>query len=240
MARCEDIQARLSAFVDGEAGADTAEIRAHVETCAACRGLQADLTRLRDAAGALGPVTPPADVWLRIAGQARLDDARQPAAAASAAASATRQWIGLAAALVLITLGVYAVDRMRVPEAPDGNVSASPSVEGVNQELAAALTHYENAISQLKVLVATDSESLDPEVAATFDRSMAVVDAAIAESRAALETEPGSQPARASLLEALSQKVNVLQATVLLINEMRQGDPAGAAEAAAGSSTKSS
>jgi hypothetical protein len=110
----------------------------------------------------------------------------------------------------------------------------------VNEELRLALDHYENAIGQLKMLVATGDDSLEPEVAATLDRNMAIIDEAILDSRAALSDDPSNQPARASLLEALSQKVNVLQATVLLMNEMRQGDPAGAAEAAARAAGKSS
>jgi hypothetical protein len=104
----------------------------------------------------------------------------------------------------------------------------------VNDELRLALDHYENAIAQLKVLAATGDDALDPDIAATFDRNMAIVDSAIDESRAALDDDPGNQPARASLLEALSQKVNVLQTAVLLMNEMREGDPAGAVNAAGG------
>ncbi len=45
---------------------------------------------------------------------------------------------------------------------------------------------------------------------------------------------PESQPARTSLFEALRNKVNLLQHTVVLMNEMRKGDAGGAAEAAAG------
>lgn len=230
MRSCDEVRARLSAFVDGETAADAAAVREHIETCEACRGVADDLARLRDAARALGPVTPPAAAWSRLAEQVE----RESAAATSTRvpAAAVRQWIGLAAALVLITLGLYAMDRLTTGDAPAGNVIAGPSVEGVNEELNMALDHYENAITQLRQLAVTGSESLDPEVAATFDRNMAIVDSAITESRAALEADPTNQPARASLLEALSQKVNVLQATVLLINEMRQGDAAGAAEAA--------
>ena len=50
------------------------------------------------------------------------------------------------------------------------------------------------------------------------------------ESRAALKSEPGSTTARQSLYEALKQKIQFLQDTIALMNEMRQGDAAGAAE----------
>ena len=52
----------------------------------------------------------------------------------------------------------------------------------------------------------------------------------IAESRSALQSEPQSAPARDSLFEALRKKVNLLQDTIALMNEMRKGNSAGAAE----------
>jgi hypothetical protein len=216
MTTCQTIQAQLSAFVDGTTDAETASaIDSHIAGCEACRGLAEDLVRLRDAARGLGPIAPPASAWTGIA--AGLDDAAP------------------AAALLLITLGLYAVERFSLTgDDSTGNAPARASVEGVNGELRLALDHYENAISQLKVLAATNDDVIDPEIAATFDRNMAIVDAVIAESHEALDADPGNQPARASLLEALSQKVNVLQSAVLLMNEMREGDPAGAVGAAGG------
>jgi len=242
MTRCEDVQARLSELADGALDeAQAASVRAHLAACDACRGVAADLDRLRDAAGSLGPVTPPDHVWLAVAGQMRLDEPR-PEPATPPTSGSLRQWLGLAAALVLITIGLYAVSRLTspTPEPVPGNAGAVASVEALNEELTLALDHYENAISILKLQVATGDDSLDADVAATIDRNIAVIDQAITESRAALSDDPTSQPARASLLEALSQKVNVLQATVLLMNEMRQGDSAGAAEAAGSGGTKSS
>ena len=61
-----------------------------------------------------------------------------------------------------------------------------------------------------------------------------MIDQAIAESRAALAADPQSQPARDSLIDALRRKVGVLQTTVALMNEMRQGNQEGAARVAAG------
>ena len=235
MMTCHDVQAALSAFVDETTGAGTTrDIETHLGTCEACRGLADDLVRVRAAARALGPVAPPARVWTELSARLAAPDPAGSGSAAPAPRSAAWQWLGLAAALVLVTLGLYAVDRFRPAPAPAGNPVANATVEGVNEELRLALDHYENAISQLKVLAATGDDALDPDIAATFDRNMAIVDSAIDESRAALDADPGNQPARASLLEALSQKVNVLQSAVLLMNEMREGDPAGAVNAAGG------
>ena len=56
-----------------------------------------------------------------------------------------------------------------------------------------------------------------------------MIDQAITESRAALKTQPNSEPAQHSLLESFKTKIALLQDTVALINEMRKGNDAGAA-----------
>ena len=61
-------------------------------------------------------------------------------------------------------------------------------------------------------------------------RTLHVIDQAIAESRAALKAEPQSAPARNSLFGALKAKVRLLQDTIALMNQMRKGDAAGAAQ----------
>ncbi len=71
-----------------------------------------------------------------------------------------------------------------------------------------------------------------------LQRNIGVTDQAIAESRAAVRTQPTSEAAQASLFEALQRKVGLLRDTIALINEMRKGDQAGAAKVA-GSLSKS-
>lgn len=244
MTHCDDLDARVGDLIDGGLPPEEeTAVRAHLETCPTCRSLVADFERVRAAAQSLGPVTPPDHVWLQIAGRLKLEAGPIDAATSTEPTTrATAQWLGIAAALLLITLGLYTADRWIGPGSPvpESNVAAGSAVESVNEELRLALDHYENAIGQLKAMAATSDDALDPAVAAVLDQNLAIIDTAIAESRAALMDDPSSQPARASLFEALSQKVNVLQATAVLINEMRLGNAAGAAEAAAGIGRKSS
>jgi anti-sigma factor RsiW len=234
MGECSDIRNQLSAWIDGELdAAGRARVDAHLASCERCRGLARDLTGVRDAARRLGPLTPPDHVWLEVAGQIRLTHPR-PATVAPRLRSrpALVQWLGLAAALILLTLGAYVFTRLvPAPEAP-GNAPREASVETVTEELRLALQHYEKAIAELEALVRDGNQSLDPEVAASLQRNIALLDQVAAESRSALTKEPASVPARESLFEALRRKVSVLQSTVLLMNEMRQGDAAGAARAA--------
>lgn len=253
---CHDVHPLLSDYVDGLVTAEVrAAIAAHCERCVSCRGVVADLGRLRDAARTLGPITPPAHLWMEIAGRMRLQQhtprtttpvtVAHPVSAPKVTRADTWQWLGLAAALLLVTAGVYV---MSLPDAAaptqaanaQGNVSAPPTVETIGDTLLRAQAEYELAIAQLEDMVTTGDPSISPEVVETLQRTVGTIDSAIAESRAALTDNPASQPARTSLFEALGNKVSLLQQTVVLMNEMRQGDATGAAEAAAGVKTKTS
>jgi len=240
--KCQDVQFRLSELADGALPpADRAEINAHLEECADCRGVLNDLQHVRRAATALGPIAPPDHVWLQVAGQTRFErpGAMRPPAARRAALA---QWIGLAAALVVITIGAHYFLRT-VPTSETsggaGNPRGTPSVQRIADELTLAMQHYDNAITELEALAKSNSDVLDTQMAETLRQNIQTVNAAIDESRAAFVQNPGSQAAQESLFEALRRKVVVLQATVNLMNEMRKGNQTGAVEAAAVFSKKS-
>jgi hypothetical protein len=230
MSTCLTIQPLLSDYVDDRSHATLVE--PHLSTCAACRNTVRDFERLRDAAQSLGPMMPPAMVWSNIA--ATLPAARRQARA---------QWMGLAAALALVTTGAYFFARTTAPAVPAqtsaeiaGNATGQPSVETVEQELAAAAKHYEAAIAQLEAVAAHDNGDLPADTAAKLQVSLTQIDKYIAESRAALATEPQSEPARDSLFDALRRKVDVLQNTVALMSATQRGDQKAAAKLMGGKS----
>ena len=102
-------------------------------------------------------------------------------------------------------------------------------------EFRLAEQHYQNAIAKLEEAAKSDQSTIDPQTAAMLQKNLQVIDQAIAESRAALKTEPQSAPARDSLFEALKRKVSLLQDTIALMNEMRKGNAAGVAQIVDGS-----
>jgi hypothetical protein len=245
MTICDDIQPRIGELVDGTLDAgDREAVEAHVRACDRCAGMVRDFDRLRQAARSLGPIDPPAHVWLEIAGQLRQATPPAPAALSpSGRGSPVWQWAGLAAALVVITTGAYVFLRLErsTPAKPPTTAatSATGSVQVFADELTEAMTHYEKAIAELEVITKANNGSLDPALAATLQKNLLVIDDAITESRTALIRDPTSLPASDSLLEALQRKVSVLQETVALMNEIRKGDQAGAAHVAAGFPKKS-
>jgi anti-sigma factor RsiW len=241
---CDELEPRLSALVDGSLPVDEQDaIRAHMQGCARCRGLVQDFDRVRRAATSLGPKTPPDHVWTELAERVRfLDSGTVRVAGPGRSRRAIAQWIGLAAALVIVTIGAYLVTR-ETPGPPAGvaagNGAAAGTVEAVAEELNLAMTHYERAIAELEALARTDTNALNDAVKTELAQNIQTIDRAISESRGAILKDPGSAPARESLFEALRRKVGVLQATVTLMNEMRKGNQTGAAEAAAAFGKKS-
>ncbi len=247
MSTCTQLRPQLSDYLDRHLDdAGTIDMRAHLASCDECRGLADDLVRLRGAAQILGPVTPPAHIWLEIAGRLRQEGGAPLTLAVTPtppvvgrSRADTWQWLGLAAALLLTTLAVYSLAR---PEASApavvadaaGNAAEIPTVETVEETMRRAEAEYEKAIAQLEQVVKSGDASVSAASVSTLQRSLTTIDSAIAESRAALTSSPDSQPARTSLFEALRNKVTLLQHTVVLMNEMRKGDATGAAQAAAG------
>jgi hypothetical protein len=132
--------------------------------------------------------------------------------------------------------------------APAGsNAADDDTVQGVETEFRLAEQHYQNAIAKLEQAArldeaaaagqnSGDQATIDPQTAAMLQKNLHVIDTAIAESRAALRAEPQSAPARDSLFDALKRKVALLQDTIALMNEMRKGNAAGAAQIVQGAS----
>jgi anti-sigma factor RsiW len=232
---CSDYSDAIAESLDGVL--DPARQRAlerHVEGCAACRALLADLRSIQAAAFTLDRHEPRPHVLTALG-------ARHAAEAAPAARGrvlvwprSRAAWAGWAAAAALViatTIGVYPLlgpadlheGDQTAQGAPAGDVVAS-----VQAELEAAEQHYDKAIQGLEQIARSESSALDPQVAAVLQKNLQVIDQAIGESRAALTAQPASADAQDSLFGAMRSKVALLQQTVELINEMRKGNQAEA------------
>ena len=136
-----------------------------------------------------------------------------------------------------IAAGLWRVGTLLEPAAVPRSAIQS-SAAGGNDLESDTEAGYTMAIARLEQAATADSDALDPETAGALNAGLTVIDQAILESRTALQSEPENESAQDSLFEALRRKVVVLQATVTLMNEMRKGNQAGAAEAAAAASKK--
>jgi hypothetical protein len=233
---CERHYGSIQELADGTLGSiRRAELELHLEGCNACRALLADLQRIRETAGSLDRLVPPEHVWLQVAGRLR-QEGRVTEAPPAASRGRHAALLAIAAALVLAVAGSLYVLFPRAGGTPtpgtqvSGNASGPDTVQAIGMELQLAEQHYQKAITGLEQAATAEDGALDPETAAMLKKHLELIDQAIAESRAAVRAEPQSAAALDSLFDALKQKVALLQNTIALMNEMRKGNAAGAAQ----------
>ena len=241
----------IQELIDGTIGAiRRAELERHLDECAECRSFLADMEALRQTAGALDQLEPPDGVWLQIAGRLR-QEGRVQLPPAPSGRSPRYAMLAIAATLVLAVGGSIvallthyrsstppaATATTATPATPAANANADVGLESVEAEFRLAEQHYQNAIAKLEQAArldqaasGTSGNTLDPQTAAMLQKNLQVIDQAIAESRDAVRSEPLSAAARDSLFDALKRKVALLQDTIALMNEMRKGNSAGAAQ----------
>jgi hypothetical protein len=233
----------INDYVDDALGpTERSEIERHLAACAECRRLVDDLRDVGRRAGALDAIPPPARAWKRI--ERALEAERASRSGRSVQATRYRTWAWLAAAAMLVLGTIVGLRYLGAPARPSGAPAAANAggaagdtrelPQSVQSNLMQAEQHYRQAIAGLEQIKNAEKGALPPQTAASLEKSFAVVDQAINESREALKAQPNSEPAQESLLESFRTKIALLQDTVALINEMRKGNDAGAAQIVSG------
>lgn len=233
----------INDYVDGAlppGERDTVE--RHVAGCAQCRQLVDDLREIRRQTAALRPMEPPSRVWTGI--ERSLQQKKGPYPFFSGKRGTAPYWLAVAAMFVIATAaGVRFMISPRPAPVVAGRTAASTDsadmAKSVEDDLLQAEQHYQRAIAGLEQIANADKGALDPHTAATLQKNLSVIDSAISESRAALKAQPTSEPAQASLLDSFRTKIALLEDTIALINEMRKGNDAGAAQIVSGLKQKS-
>ena len=218
---CEQFAGQIGDAVDGTLTAEEqAQIEEHCRTCDACGSLLGDLRQIRAAAASLDRPTPSPEVWHAIYTSVQRRERPGFAALWRNQPNPSHAWVryGMVAAALTLTLAAAAWFDLRSREGSQPDASAADLTRTALSELHLAEQHYDKAIRSLEQLAVNKDANLDPAVAAAIAQSLQSIDRAISDSRAALEAEPDSLVAQASLLEALRAKVALLQETVSLMN----------------------
>lgn len=218
--------------------ADASAFDAHLPGCAACTAALADLRAIQATARLLERRVPPAGTWERIAAAVEAEGAPP---VRDSPVSRTWNWQPLAAAAAVVLMlsgggwlvlsrqaGTPATGSAGVAATP-GNATESDVVQSVEMQMQLAEEEYARTIQGLEAIATVEVSTLDPETADVVQANLTLIDEAIGESQAVLEEEPTNAVAQESLFGALQSKVSLLQDTIALINEMRKGDPEGAA-----------
>ena len=235
---CRSYSEAIAEFVDGNLDpAKQRDLQRHVEGCPGCRALIADLKSIQAAAFTLERVELPPHILPSL--RARLAEEPLPASRGRLIAfpqsrAAMGAWLSAAAALLVVTTaGIWSLTQPADRHRDDASAQVAPAdpgdvVASVQAELEAAEQHYDKAIQGLEQIARSESSALDPQVAGVLQKNLQVIDQAIGESRAALQSQPSSADAQESLFGAMRSKLALLQQTVELINEMRKGNQAEA------------
>jgi hypothetical protein len=145
-------------------------------------------------------------------------------------------WLAAAAAVILVVASAVMLRPRFAGEPVSQTVSApstatdTASIQSVQSQVDAAQQQFEKAIAELEKVAKANQQQLDPETSATIDKNLGIIDQAIAENRAAVNAEPASVAARETLFQTLRTKVSLLQDTIAVINAMRKGNNAAAAQ----------
>lgn len=239
---CEKLESLFPLYLEGEA--DAAERRAverHAAGCARCATLLRDVDAIVREAGELPVLTPSRDLWPEI--ESRIQPNVLPLSAARSEKEArvrqsstrwtTARLAAAAAALVVSTAGVTYVATTHADSAhttvaagpatasgvPDSQgTNASPLPRGTVRNASALSSEqlYDQEIAHLQTIVHERRSLLDTTTIAVIQRNLAIIDSAIAQSRAALAADPNSRFLNEQLNSVLGQKVELLRTAALL------------------------
>ena len=191
---------------------DRAEVERHLGRCQPCRDVFAQLRGLLDRASSLAAaIEPPGEAWHAIHSRV----ARPAPGASGSRRWSAGSWIMRAAAAIVLVAGSSTVTvlalRSREPSRA-GAAAAPPTVAvATPAALRAVDDSYAGALDELTTTLRSQRASLAPTTVATLERTLRIIDEAIAEARTALAADP----ANAALLDVLSgnyeQKVQLLR-----------------------------
>ena len=157
---------------------------------------------LRDrVAGLRRSIEPPRDLWPDIRGRIAPSPWRRRAYAIAAALALV---IGSSAVTMLL---MRSGERVPAPQVAD--IPAPRFLEA----------EYVSQTESLSELLERQRDQLAPETIATLERNLAIIDAAIADSRAALAADPSNPELETLLRAGYEQKVALLERAARLVRE---------------------
>lgn len=215
---------RLSEYLDGGLdAADRAAVEGHLDSCAECAGIVAELRAVVAEARSLPEAPPARDLWPDIRG--RLTPRRSPGSVSAGKRKAGSSMIGLwAGRRVMVTVPQLAAAGLAVAVLSAGGVWAALGGEGATSGRATALADapttgpavallaaYEPAMSELETEYEQRRGELDPETIQVVERNLAIIDSAIREASHALAADPASGFLHTRLTDAMRMRMSLLR-----------------------------
>jgi len=198
---CDEVLTRLDVWVDeGLPPAEQAAVEAHLAGCERCRAEAAALRALLAEARALPrAILPGRDLWGGIAPRLA---ASGPQSGGPAEIPVRQRLLAsrpllLAAAIGGVLLGIA--------------IASLWQRQGQRREFTMEQARYADASTALARALATDPTTLNPETRAVVERTLSILDQAIAEAEAALDSDPRNGALEQMLLARYEQRLGLLR-----------------------------
>ncbi len=185
--------------------------------------LEAELRAIARAAAELPELTPSRDLWSGIAARIEAPVVALPTGITHGAPrrAATVPWrrLAIAASLLVVTTAGITYTIMRRTTAAEiaannDSLSVVAPMRGAPVEPVSTLSAeqtFDREIAALRAIVDERRKELDPATAAVLDKNLKVIDAAIAESKAALAKDPASAFLMDMLTHAYDSKLQLMR-----------------------------
>ena len=208
---------RLSEYLDGELDSvERGALEAHLATCAHCYATLGELRQVVARAKALSDTPPTSDLWTGIAREIRREHApaRGDRLVRRRFSLTVGQLLAASVALMLLSGGVVwtalkptAITQTRTPR-------PGTPITPVNWTSQADL-----AVAELQEAVTRNESRLDTATVRVVRQNLAVIDRAIAEARAALQSDPGNTYLNLHLANTMRRKMELLRRINALVPE---------------------
>ncbi len=201
----------LSAYLDGELDPVTRRrLESHLAGCPACAAVRDDLARIVAVAPSYHGAPPPTDLWPGI--EAAIDRDRMielPRRRVPGPRFGLRGLI--AAGIATMAIGGGALwYRWSGPAQP---VAVATAPVGPSRAVPVGLENagYDAAVAELEQILASKRGALDTATVRVLEESLALIDRAIAEARAAIQRDTANAYLNEQIAGNLRKKLNVLR-----------------------------
>jgi anti-sigma factor RsiW len=221
---------RLSDYLDGELPeGERVALQAHLQTCAECSAVLADLRAVVARARTLEGLPPDQDLWRGIAQRIGATAGPGDPIDLESRRRLPRRWSFsvpqlAAAAIALMTLSGGAVWLLRSPGHSGVPAPVATAPVGTTPVLIAAANtqrnagkSYAQAVADLQRVLASGRGQLDTTTIRIIEQNLAAIDRAIAQAQSALDADPANLYLNTHLNETMRRKLELLRQAAALV-----------------------
>ena len=222
---------RLSDYIDGELHPrEHAQVEAHLAACGECQRVLSELRAVAARAAVLPDLSPERDLWGDVASRITTEHRR----AATFVPRARRRFsftlpqLAAAGIALMVLSGGLVWLAQQDPRADFPPVSAGAPAPTADRRDVGPSTHlevvpvmladpqFDGAVEDLEALLNAGRSRLDPETIRILEQNLATIDAAIEQSRLALEKDPANAFLNNHLASARQRKLALLRRATAL------------------------